>query len=264
MLKIKTEDGTEDIVNFRNQTDGYDYMEMKVGGGKSVNVGESVDMSCSSGDRISKCYFFRPGGKVRYEVGPGDKFYNGRIGCLCDHDATIEATKVCSLRISRSIKDDSGDWRCEVLVRRNGKIVTLSAVQKIAIKGEETNDIITPPPITPPPTTTLPPIQILMRLPNPPKPSWNVGNAADILDLTSSAPITLRGISLLGSKEPGILNGQIRLKQGSQVLSSSQFTYPGPPTIYHDQFFDVPVTANPGIQYSIELQYHEKSSDINY
>ena len=83
-LKIKTEDGIEDIVNFRNQTDGNDYMEMKVDGGKSVNVGDSVDMSCSSGDRISKCYFFHPGGKVRYEVGPGFKFPKGRIGCLCD------------------------------------------------------------------------------------------------------------------------------------------------------------------------------------
>ena len=57
---------------------------MKVDGGKSVNVGESVDMSCSSGDRISKCFFFRPRGTVRYEVRPGEKFSNGRIGCLCD------------------------------------------------------------------------------------------------------------------------------------------------------------------------------------
>ena len=86
-LKIKTSDGTSIIVNARidhRNTNGSDYMEMKVDGEQTVVAGRSVNLSCTSERPITKCFFFRPGGKTRYQVEAGNEFNDGRITCLCD------------------------------------------------------------------------------------------------------------------------------------------------------------------------------------
>ena len=51
---------------------------------KVVDVGSSVDLRCPSKAKISKCFFTREGGDVRYRIRAGKKLENGRIQCLCD------------------------------------------------------------------------------------------------------------------------------------------------------------------------------------
>ena len=63
---------------------GFDYMEMVPDSNKTVQLGRSVDIICSSSEKISKCYFYGPDGLVRYEMKKGAKFSDGRLQCLCD------------------------------------------------------------------------------------------------------------------------------------------------------------------------------------
>ena len=73
------------IVTTDDQTGkGYDYMEMVPDSDKSVQLGRSVDILCSSSEKISKCYFYGPNGLLRYEMKKGANFSDGRLQCLCD------------------------------------------------------------------------------------------------------------------------------------------------------------------------------------
>ena len=67
-----------------NQTVGYDYMDMVPHDSQTVQLGESVDLSCTSEEKISKCYFFTPSKLIRYELKNGFEFQNRRMQCLCD------------------------------------------------------------------------------------------------------------------------------------------------------------------------------------
>ena len=67
-----------------NKTLGNDYMNMVPTLGQSVQAGKSVDLSCTSDEKISKCFFYEPNKLIRYEMKPGFDHQNGRIQCLCD------------------------------------------------------------------------------------------------------------------------------------------------------------------------------------
>ena len=72
-------------VNSDDQTGkGYDYMEMLPDSDKSVQLGKSVDILCSSSEKISKCYFYGPDRLLRYEMKKGANFSGGRLQYLCD------------------------------------------------------------------------------------------------------------------------------------------------------------------------------------
>merc|ERR1719244_370063 len=98
---------------------GYDYMIDK--NEQVIQAGEPLDIQCIPNAKISKCYFYKDDGELRYLSRPGVSFEGGRIRCLCDVKPNLDAEKVCGVHII-SVKDyDAGDWRCEAEFERNGK-----------------------------------------------------------------------------------------------------------------------------------------------
>ena len=72
----------------------YDYMEdpisqniankMAIVKIRNVDVGNSVDLKCTSPKEFSTCFFSKKDGDNYYRVRPGAKFLDNRLHCLCD------------------------------------------------------------------------------------------------------------------------------------------------------------------------------------
>ena len=74
-----------------------------------------------------------------------------------------------------------------------------------------------------------------------------------------SVPILLRGVSLSASPRPGILTGQINVKDmacGLGVLASKKFSYPGHSQPFYDLFFDKPVNIQSNEWHQIGVDYY--------
>ena len=108
---------------------------------------------------------------------------------------------------------------------------------------------------------------MLKRLPIHHKGLWGVGgsNPPDKINLLTSVPIKLVGISLHGASKQQSLSGKITVSQESREIASVLFNYDARPEVpFTDKSFDAPVALSAGVQYTITLEYFGEEKWIYY
>ena len=87
-LEKKDDNNYDDPMSEANHNDYMVDIEIQ-----SVDVGQPVELKCTSPKEFSACFFSKPGGNIFYKIQPNVKFEKDRLHCLCDVSPSPEVYK---------------------------------------------------------------------------------------------------------------------------------------------------------------------------